>query len=96
MRGEISAQETLQVHARVQTLNRGAQQIVLLKKYQSYLLLKNEFEPHNSSGISNFFAPVDNFKCVQDAVTALIQRLDQNGVRLMLCSTCLILKMHVG
>lgn len=73
---KISAQETLQLHAKTQTLNRVAQQIMTLQKYKSYLLMKDEFEPHEPKSVLSIFAPVNNSKCIQDAVTKLINRLN--------------------
>jgi|GEM_PF-6175467 len=73
---KISPHENLQLHARTQGLNRGTQQIAVLKKYQSYLLLKSEFEPQQAVGVWGMWAPVDNSKCIQDAVATLIHRLD--------------------
>ena len=76
---KVSAQETLQIHAKKQTLNRATQQIMVLKKYQSYLLLKDEFEPHTSPGVQSISASIDNSKCIYDAVTKLIHHLDMGN-----------------
>lgn len=73
---EISPQEKLQLHARTQKLNRNTQQIILLKEYQGYLLLKKKFESQSSLGFFHFSAPVDKSRYIQDAVALLIQRLD--------------------
>ena len=76
---KVSPHENLQLHARTQGLNRGTQQISVLKEYQSYLLLKSKFEPQQSVGLLGMWAPVDNSKCVQDAVATLIHRLDHGN-----------------
>ncbi len=86
---KISPYENLQLHARTPTLNKKIiTQRSLLKEYQSYLLLKNKFEPQRRSvGLLNLWTPVDNSKHIQDTVSMLIHQLDHGNTLESLLNT---------